>query len=633
MTARAPSLCLRALESVFLGMIAVLPVAFYLGTYDGVTLKSTLFQLGTLTLAVCWVLKGILMGRWAAPRPVWPLLAPGAALLAWTVLRFATAPFHLAALPQFLEQALFLTTYCLVLLELGGADTVRRLIDWMLLLAAVWVVCGYGNLQFLGLDPVSWKEGSGERVFSTLLNPDAFGSFLAITLPFALTRMLDPESSSWALAFDLVLLPLLGLAVLASGSAEGLIALLVQAVVFMGIAALALPLRAAWLPILAAGLLAIGVLKGADAMGPGIEQNLVYETEFKSQAWSGTLDLIAEKPWIGHGPGSFAVHFPRFRPPALIRMEGAHNTMTTHPESQLLQVAAELGWLGVALFLWLFGALLAAAAKAQRAFVRQGALRESGFTVALGSAVAGFLVSGQLGVGSQFLIPGWLLWALAGLLGGLTLLAGNDQTVAVLPLPMRGPERRTLAGPVIMAALGLAAFPLLWFRSDLELKRAVEHARAAEMDQALEHYRRVLPGAPSYVMAQYFIAITLLDLGKPEEALRACAHVESMAPDYVQLHHVKGRAYARLGDWENAIASYQRSALLDPLFVGNYLALAESQRAAGDLAAARRAALSAIALEPQEPEHWRSLAQIYMKEKRLAASRNMQRQAARLAKR
>ena len=76
-------------EAVLLFLAFVLPLAFYLKTYDSVTVKAATLQLGTIALIISWILKIIERGRLEVPRAAWTMLAPALALLAWAGLRFA----------------------------------------------------------------------------------------------------------------------------------------------------------------------------------------------------------------------------------------------------------------------------------------------------------------------------------------------------------------------------------------------------------------------------------------------------------------------------------------------------------------------------------------------------------------
>jgi len=54
------------------------------------------------------------------------------------------------------------------------------------LLASVFVACIYGIIQLLGLDFLSWSESSVTRIFSTLGQPNFFGHFIVVILPFSI---------------------------------------------------------------------------------------------------------------------------------------------------------------------------------------------------------------------------------------------------------------------------------------------------------------------------------------------------------------------------------------------------------------------------------------------------------------
>lgn len=628
MSARGASFWYRTAEALLLALVFLLPISFYLRTYECATIKTTTLQLGVLALVFAWILKGVERGRWEVPAGAWPLLAPALALLGWILLRFALAPHKLAAIDGFLYQILCLATYCVAVLEFGGTDTARRLADW--LTGASWIATLYGLCQVLGWDPLLWKGAFGDSVFSTLANPDKFGLFLAACLPLVLARQVDAERHAALKALDLALLVLLSANAAWTGSAEGVAAFVLAAAITAASLPLLFPSKATWKVSVLAGAIAVATLSAAlGRSGAAFERSALHETEFKRHAWAATLRMAAQHPLTGFGPGSFNVHFPRFRPPEIIRLEGWHNGMTVHAENQLLELAAESGLVGAGLWTWLFGALMLATWRACGRFLKEGAEGERLYAAGLAATVAGLLVSFQFSLGGLFPAPGWLLWAFAGVLGGLTMLSERGK-VATAPIPLAEPERMRLYAPALAAFAFLAFYPAAWFRSDVRLNMGIAFYKAGSMDWSTEAFDRVRPGAPAYVMAQYFKGNALREAGRPEEALRQYAAVEALAPDYVLLHYFKALAYAGLRDWENAVKSHERQRELDPLYVENYLRWSQAARAAGDLKTARRAALSAIGLEPGRPEHWQTLAEIYLKEKRTLASKRMRREAARL---
>ncbi len=154
-------------------------------TYDPAALKIALFESCALVLAAAWLLKGLARGRWEAAAASWPALAPVLALAAWTLARFAAAPFKSAALPDLALTLSAWIVYAVALLEFGGARSAARLAFWTA--AAAALVGALGAAQRFALGP---------GLAATLTSPDQLAAFAAVALPVVLALRLDPEASS-----------------------------------------------------------------------------------------------------------------------------------------------------------------------------------------------------------------------------------------------------------------------------------------------------------------------------------------------------------------------------------------------------------------------------------------------------
>jgi tetratricopeptide (TPR) repeat protein len=542
MSARMTSFWFRVSESILLVLAFLLPLAFFLRTYDGTAIKTTLFELGTLVLAFSWLFKGLERGRWELPSAARPLALPALALLAWLAARFGMSTHKLAELPAFLRNALCVATYLIALLEFGGAQNARRLLAF--LTGAAWLAGLYAVAQKLGVDPLSWKGAYGARVFSTLGSPEVFGSFLALCAPLALTQWLDPERDWFLRWTDVALLLLIEAAVVWTRSPEALAALALMSLCAALVMPVFFPSNESYK---AAGLaLAVGV----------------------SGLAAGRESLAALRP----------------------------------------SLPLELGWPGALIAAWLFAAVGLAAWRARRHFVKEGALSESCCMAGLAASALGWAACLPLGLSAGSLLPGWLVWPLSGMLGGMSLLAGRSRSISVLPLPLSDATRQRLYAPALLAFAGLAFFPAQWLNSEVEHNAAIACGNKRDWNGAIAHFQRVAPGAESYIDAQFFKGAAYLESGRPQEALTAFAAVETLAPDrsgFPRLEHFQARAY---------------------------LALAEDAKHNGDYAAAEDAAQKAIALEPGEPAHRVALSEIFLKEKKIAESRKQQTEAAKLQK-
>ena len=589
-------------EIALLTMAFGLPLAFYFRTYDSTAIKFAVLQWGSLALLFAWLWQGISRGRFQVPASSWTVLLPATLYGTWMMARFATAPHKLAALPDFLTQLTMLAGFLAAFLGFAGARAAARFTTLTVL--AAWIVALYGLAQMAGLDQFVWKGAFGlgpigTRVFSTLGNPHLCASFFAIAVPLALTLDLDPETPKALRLAALGLAPIAVFVAIMTGAPVGVAAVGISCLLYAVIVPAALRTRAS---LTSAGIaLVLALVAGAAAFsleGHG-EDRWSYTAEFRKATVAAELRMIAEHPLTGFGPGSFSVHYPRFRSVDIIRMEAKHNTMTQYPELPLLGAAVELGAVGAALWLWLFGASLWTGARGASALRRAGAISESIYAAGFAAAAAGGLAAAHLGNSGFMPAPGWYVWPLAGLAAGLAPLAARRAAVSVYPLPVSEDIRRALYAPSLLAFIGLILMPGLWLRSDVDHNVAIYHAKKAQYDKALAHFDRVLPGSPNYTMALYFRGNVFNEQEKYQEALAAYDRLQLQAPDYVQVHAQRAVAYAKLGDWTAAAVERKRQAELDPIDVVNLVAWSEAARAAGNLDEARMAIARAQALDPK----------------------------------
>ncbi|HVE87844.1 MAG TPA: O-antigen ligase family protein [Myxococcales bacterium] len=109
-------------------------------------------------------------------------------------------------------------------------------------------------------------------------------------------------------------------------------------------------------------------------------------------AWTVASRINADRPLLGTGAGTFRLAWPRYAPPEARRAYEAHNVF--------LQVLAELGWVGLLLFLGFIGAGMEGAWRASRDDAVGWLAR------ALAASAAGYLVcsvsAGFLGGSAHF---------------------------------------------------------------------------------------------------------------------------------------------------------------------------------------------------------------------------------------
>jgi len=581
----------------FVALAAALPVAFYLRTYDSVTAKYTILQLGLLAAVGCWLADGLLEGRFEVPAGALPALLPAGALFFWNLARFLMAPYQEAAFGGFLTQQLFLLSLILPPLIFS-----ERYLRYVLLAAAgSWtVVVLYGLAQYFGLDPFIWKGAFGENVFSTIGNPDYLAAYLAVSAPFALMLTAD-ESLPLPLRWAAGALSVVGGAVMSFTGArvESIIYLFVLAgfsiAVYLGKRS-----AAARQALYAAAAAAAMCLLSMAFLAPA-------RSQFSSDsAHTGTIrrssfEMAKAAGLTGFGPGSFWVHYPEFRSPEQIVLHRRHNIQTDHAGNELLEQWAEGGAVGALLWLAIFAAVL-------YSVFRPGAFPGAGvygygfaFSVLGGLAVA--LVSLNV---SRTLPGGWLLYLGAGLSLALSARREEPQRVLAVPVPL-GTARYFAAAAVVALACWGAYFSARMFNADIKHNLAIFYSKQAQWGSALETYSEEFPGSSYYVAAQYFMGNVLMDRdgqGDIERALEQYRKVRTLAPDYVQVHYREAMTLKKLGRYAEAAESMERQVRIDPVWEDAWLELAGIYELTGDnaLAAdARRKAADAKAVWDAAP--------------------------------
>ncbi|MHB0997141.1 MAG: O-antigen ligase family protein [Elusimicrobiales bacterium] len=577
------------LKYVLLAMAAALPVAFYLRTYDSVTIKYTMMQFGALAALTAWLLGGLAEGRFELPRRLLPFLLPAVALLAWNALRFFTSPYQTAALPGFLTQEIFLVSYLLALLGLGAGD-LRRILAAA---AGAWgVAVVYGLLQRFGLDPFVWKGAFGDNVFSTLGNPGFFAAYLAAMAPVPLMLAADAELSRPLRAAALVLSVLGGAAVAFTGATAELLVYLLSLGAFGALALARLSAeekRPVLLGALLSGAVCLGVFYAA-APAP----DLWSSTGAQARLIRAAAGRMAADHWlVGVGPGAFRVHYPAYRESAQILGHGKHNIQTEHAASEPLEQLAEGGLVGLALWLWLFGAALWGGFTAAGRGVHGGYV--AALVVSVSAALAASLVALNVPRTPSF---GWFMYLGAALLA-LLAARGGDGRVLALPVPFAG-LRLALAALVAGGAIWAGGSFADIFASDIRHNLAIFYSKRGDWALALEVYAKERPGAPSYLMAQYFIGNVYADRGRDgdlELAAQQYRKVRLLAPDYVEVHYREGVALKKLGRYAEAVERMERQVALDPVWPEAWRELAWLYAESGDKAKADEAGRRAVEAE------------------------------------
>ena len=285
-------------------------------------------------------------------------------------------------------------------------------LGWFLVPAAVASV--YALAQTAGFDPIGWvgsalytRGGVGTRPFGTLGHPNLLGVVTACAASAALARAAgEGRGRAWfgAAAILLAAATLATLSrgawlALGAGSAAGL-ALAARAQ--SGASARRRVWAAAALCLVALIVVTLGAGWGARlaARAQELFSPLAGSGSSRLEIWRTAWAAGLARPFLGHGPDTFELVFPRFQTPAYWRFEWAG--LPVHAHSVALHTLATRGLAGVAAG----AALLVAVVMAARAAWRRSPGARAGVAPSLAVLVAGAVAGlfGALGVAGALLV-------------------------------------------------------------------------------------------------------------------------------------------------------------------------------------------------------------------------------------
>jgi hypothetical protein len=333
----------------------------------------------------------------------------------------------------------------------------------------------------------------------------------------------------------------------------------------------------------------------------------VYVREFKQGSttrarliwWTATSDMFADRPLTGWGVGSYGSVYYRFAPPQADQSRYTAFVQATHPHNEFLRLLAELGIVGLGLYV----ALLAAAfVVSYRAIRRQDwGVQTVGF--ALWSGGLAYLVHVALGkeVMSWDFALGY--WMLIGTLASTSLWKQRPAETAGRPFAMTWRSWAALALTTGLLVCGWWHWGLGGYRSMIYLKdarirgeiipRAKEPLRRAE--QMRDFLAKAEPRSlwPTEILRyRHTLGASFFLLKRYVEAAEQFELIEHAAPGFTDVELQLGNCYLMLDQREKAREALESFVQKHPSVTEGYENLART-----DLGRALELLLKQVAAE------------------------------------
>jgi len=360
------------------------------------------------------------------------------------------------------------------------------------------VVGGYVFFQKLGLDPIEWKELSGETPnlpIGNLGNSSFTSAYLGIATPFVIFLILSARLMIVRLAWSLVgLLVLLGL-LFTQGRAGILAAIIGAGAVFLFTSRVGTWRKVAVIGIVLFVLALLPFVIGdpTDRAQEGLLRT--GTASYRTEVWGASWRMTLGRPLLGWGPESFFGEYGEYRSAADARRLGL--SLTDKPHNIFLGWSTATGLIGLGVFIFLVGSALKFVAAAT-ALSRSRRL----LVAAFGGGLVAYLVQGMYSIDVPPLaFMGWV--ALAGIAAALD--GGPDleprrgrredsqsSEPSAMTLGSRIAQPWVLGGIVVLAALALAGLSLGPLRGDYQVRSAQNRTSLGWSADVMNMYTRAI---------------------------------------------------------------------------------------------------------------------------------------------
>jgi O-antigen ligase len=462
---RIHQLAYRGVLTLLLATVLIVPLLFSPNLAAWRAVKPITFELLVLGLVALALAQSTVPGckarlleflRIGPNQPILMLVVYGA--VSWY--RSPSSSFSGA---EWMRLACGVGLYFVVTTTLRRREQVRRIVDVLIAIAILTSLFGI----------VTYGQTNDSSMASSFGNGQLFSGFLLLLLPLLVVLAFDEAEPIRKIAAQTALIltaPALVLAQTRSSWIGALVALAVLGYLSYSsmppgslarhrhriVAPVVIVVGALGLFLVASQTLPMVRARAATLGNATRDPSLGWRVEM----WKGAWQLIRERPLFGWGIGTFPLEQTRTVPFAkpLESVLHAGPTLQEEAHNEYLQTAAEMGLLGLGLYLWILGAFFVYGIRALRRNER--GLR---YLVLMGclAAIAGQAVDALSNPAWRFADVSFLFWLVMGL--GMTSARyphrapGEERTGAAAPLPAVRWSWQGAALALLVFALGGAA--------------------------------------------------------------------------------------------------------------------------------------------------------------------------------
>lgn len=500
-------------------LLVAVTLSFSVKDYNFILIKEVILIIGTMLLLLLFFLeKNIKIKKII----IYPLV-----LMLWLVLSFIFSKFKYMGMPVLISSAVCIILLFLIVHSAFDASNISDII-----------ILSFIPSMIIGLLQVFFSEKMriflvfGDRIPSTFGNPNFFGAYISIVMPFIISRFFAIKDLYYKLLLSVIFI-ISFILILLTGSKAALIALVA------GISVFAVLSFKNFKNKIILFILLILVLLSVILFAVSNPKTFGESIFFRNLVWRGTVRMILDNLITGTGPGSFFIVFPQYRPAELMKWTYEHSYEVLYPENIFLQIGAEAGVIGLFLFVFIIYLVFKLGVFSPPEYL-------AGFTA--------ILTTNFFGVDINY-APSMFLFVL---IGGI-IMKNDNNCFSFSPLYIK-----LLSVIALIYLIFVSAFWINRHISGIYTKRGIYFSKSGNFSIAIENYKSALKYYNVNLVALYFLGSSYYDAGHYENAIKIFKYVEKLAPNYVLLHYKIAKIYNEQGLYEEAIDEYKKMLKIDP---------------------------------------------------------------------
>jgi len=421
-----------------------------------------------------------------------------------------------------------------------------RLINTLIIISVLLCVFALVQFFFKGEIGIVFDLGATRRVPSTFGNANYFGGFLALIIPLTLSQVIEDREARRRIVRSLALL-LMILVLFLTQVRSSIAAVIVAGIFLFTMLRVSRPVVVASLILLVLAAVGIGVFvpglleRLSDLLSPEETASISRRLYF----WKAGVKAVLDSPLMGHGIGTHELIIPKFRSPDYW-MNGSEDVVP-HAHNEFLEVATELGFIGLLLFLGILGIIT----RHGWSIVRSSSGWKKTTACGILCSVIAIVIDNLANVSLRQPPVAMITWLLAGvLLSGLF----SETKPLSIRIPIRRSRLLSLL-PVICWCVAMFYFgrtSIGKFEADTHHFQGRLAEKRGRKSLAVEEYKRATTADPSNLVLHLDLAMALLRINQPRQALDEIRVLQDAAPNYPKASLVEALSLLQLDSLEHA---------------------------------------------------------------------------------